>query len=65
VRSRIFTATYGVRLLLPSLKKRDPASARVSTLVSWCGMRGVVSLAAALAIPWRCRMAIRFRIAIS
>ena len=47
----IFTATYGVRLLLPSLKKRDPASARVSTLVSWCGMRGVVSLAAALAIP--------------
>ena len=47
----IFVATYGVRLLLPSLKKRDPASARVSTLVSWCGMRGVVSLAAALAIP--------------
>ena len=47
----IFTATYGVRLLLPSLQKRDPASARVSTLVSWCGMRGVVSLAAALAIP--------------
>jgi CPA1 family monovalent cation:H+ antiporter len=47
----IFTATYGVRLLVPSLRRRDPASARVSTLVSWCGMRGVVSLAAALAIP--------------
>ncbi len=47
----IFTATYGVRLLIPSLRKRDPASARVSTLVSWCGMRGVVSLAAALALP--------------
>ena len=47
----IFTATYGVRVLLPSLQQRDPASARVSTLVSWCGMRGVVSLAAALAIP--------------
>ena len=47
----IFTATYGVRLLVPSLQRRDPASARVSTLVSWCGMRGVVSLAAALAIP--------------
>jgi CPA1 family monovalent cation:H+ antiporter len=47
----IFTATYGVRLLLPSLRRRDPASARVSTLVSWSGMRGVVSLAAALAIP--------------
>jgi CPA1 family monovalent cation:H+ antiporter len=47
----IFTATYGVRLLIPSLRRRDPASARVSTLVSWCGMRGVVSIAAALALP--------------
>jgi Na+/H+ antiporter len=47
----IFTATYVVRWLLPSLQRRDPASARVSTLVSWCGMRGVVTLAAALAIP--------------
>ena len=47
----IFTATYGVRLLVPSLRRRDPASARVSTLVSWCGMRGVVSLAAAIAVP--------------
>src|SRR5688572_20764742 len=44
----IFVATYGVRLLVPSLQRRDPASARVSTLVSWCGMRGVVTLAAAL-----------------
>lgn len=47
----IFTATYGVRLLAPSLRRTDPASARVSTLVSWSGMRGVVSLAAALALP--------------
>ena len=47
----IFTATYGVRWLVPSLRRRDPASARVSTLVSWSGMRGVVSLAAALALP--------------
>ena len=47
----VFTATYGVRWLIPSLRRRDPASARVSTLVSWCGMRGVVSLAAALALP--------------
>jgi CPA1 family monovalent cation:H+ antiporter len=47
----IFTATYGVRWLVPSLQRRDPASARVSTLVSWCGMRGVVTLAAALALP--------------
>lgn len=34
----VFTATYGVRWLIPSLRRRDPASARVSTLVSWCGM---------------------------
>jgi CPA1 family monovalent cation:H+ antiporter len=47
----IFVATYGVRLLVPSLQRRDPASPRVSTLVSWCGMRGVVTLAAALSIP--------------
>jgi CPA1 family monovalent cation:H+ antiporter len=47
----IFTATYGLRLLVPSVQRRDPASARVSTLVSWCGMRGVVSIAAALALP--------------
>ncbi len=47
----IFTATYGVRLLVPSVQRRDPASARVSALVSWSGMRGVVSLAAALALP--------------
>ncbi len=47
----IFTATYGVRWLRPSLRRSDPASARVSTLVAWCGMRGVVSLAAALALP--------------
>jgi Na+/H+ antiporter len=47
----IFTATYGVRWLVPSIRRRDPASPRISTLVSWCGMRGVVSLAAALALP--------------
>jgi len=47
----IFTATYGVRIILPRLRRTDPASARVSMLVSWCGMRGVVSLAAALALP--------------
>jgi CPA1 family monovalent cation:H+ antiporter len=47
----IFTATYGVRLLVPSIRRKDPASARVSTIVSWCGMRGVVTLAAALALP--------------
>jgi len=37
---------------LPSVRKRDPApSAATLTVVSWAGMRGVVSLAAALALP--------------
>lgn len=47
----VFTATYGVRLLFSAIARRDPASPRVSTLVGWCGMRGVVSLAAAVALP--------------
>jgi monovalent cation/hydrogen antiporter len=47
----IFAATYGVRALVPSIQRADPASAPVSTLVSWSGMRGVVSLAAAVALP--------------
>jgi len=47
----IFTATYGVRWIVPAIRRRDPASPKLSTLVSWCGMRGVVSLAAALALP--------------
>ena len=47
----IFTATYGVRWIVPSIRRSDPASPQLSTLVSWCGMRGVVSLAAALALP--------------
>ena len=40
------------RLLSPSLRKRDPMPpASHMLLVGWTGMRGIVSLAAALALP--------------
>jgi monovalent cation/hydrogen antiporter len=40
------------RLLSPALRRRDPMPGwRPVLLVSWIGMRGIVSLAAALALP--------------
>jgi monovalent cation/hydrogen antiporter len=48
----VFPATYLPRLLFKSLRTRDPyPSWRHVTIVAWTGMRGVVSLAAALALP--------------
>lgn len=48
----MFPATYLPRLLLPRINARDPApSWRAPTVLSWAGMRGVVSLAAAFALP--------------
>jgi CPA1 family monovalent cation:H+ antiporter len=48
----IFPAAYLPRYLSPALRARDPApSWKGVTVVSWCGMRGIVSLAAALALP--------------
>jgi monovalent cation/hydrogen antiporter len=48
----VFTATYLPRWLSKSLCKRDPPPAWQSvTIVAWTGMRGVVSLAAAMALP--------------
>lgn len=48
----VFPSTYLPRLLLPRLRRRDPAPGwRYTTLVAWTGMRGGVSLAAALALP--------------
>jgi len=48
----VFPATYLPRLISPGLRARDPFPAwQHVTLVSWTGMRGVVSLAAALALP--------------
>ncbi|MCW2239989.1 Na+/H+ antiporter [Azospirillum canadense] len=48
----IFPSTYIPRFLLPSLRRRDPyPSVAVPVIMSWAGMRGVVSLAVALSIP--------------
>jgi monovalent cation/hydrogen antiporter len=48
----IFIAAYGVRAALPGLRRRDPyPPVRIPLVMSWAGMRGVVSLAAALALP--------------
>lgn len=48
----ILPATYVPRALIPSLRRRDPyPPLAVPIVMSWAGMRGVVSLAAALALP--------------
>jgi Na+/H+ antiporter len=48
----VFTLTYLPRLMSASLRKRDPHPAWQNVaIVAWTGMRGVVSLAAALAVP--------------
>ena len=50
----VFPATYLPRLLFKSIRARDPyPSWRHVTIVAWTGMRGVVSLAAALALPFK------------
>ncbi len=48
----VFPAAYLPRLLVPGLAERDPKPTWQSVfLIGWTGMRGVVSLAAALSLP--------------
>jgi len=48
----VYPTVYLPRILSRRLRERDPApSWRVPAVISWAGMRGVVSLAAAFAIP--------------
>ena len=48
----VFPGTYIPRWLSPRLRARERApSPRAVLIVGWAGMRGVVSLAAALALP--------------
>ncbi len=48
----VFPATYLPRLLIPSIRLRDPSPPpSIPVIIGWAGMRGVVSLAAALALP--------------
>jgi CPA1 family monovalent cation:H+ antiporter len=49
----VFPATCLPRLLLPGLRQRDPFPGwRNVAIVAWSGMRGVISLAAAFALPF-------------
>jgi CPA1 family monovalent cation:H+ antiporter len=48
----VFGSTFLLRLTSASFRKRDPYPAwKNVAIVAWTGMRGVVSLAAALAVP--------------
>jgi CPA1 family monovalent cation:H+ antiporter len=48
----VFPATYVPRWLIPSLRDKDPAPPwTYPAAISWAGMRGVVTLAAAFALP--------------
>jgi len=48
----IYPATYLPRMLSARLRELDPAPPESALFImSWCGMRGIVSLAAALALP--------------
>ena len=48
----VYPATYLPRFLSAKIRERDPyPPARAVFIVSWAGMRGVVSLAAAFALP--------------
>jgi monovalent cation/hydrogen antiporter len=48
----IYGATYIPRVLIPALRERDPyPPPAVPFIMSWAGLRGVVSLAAALSLP--------------
>jgi CPA1 family monovalent cation:H+ antiporter len=48
----VFPATWLPRVLIPGLAKRDPMPPVGAVIVvGWTGMRGIVSLAAALALP--------------
>ena len=47
----VFPATYLARLV-PRVRRRDPAPPpKFPTVIGWAGMRGVVTLATALALP--------------
>jgi Na+/H+ antiporter len=49
----VYPATYFPRWLSKGIRTREPRpSPRLVTIVAWSGMRGIVSLAAAMALPY-------------
>jgi Na+/H+ antiporter len=48
----VYPAAYLPRLLFPRIRRREgPASKAALAVISWAGMRGIVSLGAALSLP--------------
>lgn len=48
----VYLLAYGTRFLIPSIRERDPYPSWQNVFViAWTGMRGVVTLATALALP--------------
>jgi Na+/H+ antiporter len=48
----VFPAAYLPRLLIPAIRRAEPYQPPAASLmIGWCGMRGAVSLAAALSLP--------------
>ena len=57
----VYPATYLPRLLRPRLRARDPSPGwRQVAIVAWVGIRGGLSLAAALALPFTLSSGARF-----
>ena len=58
----VFPATYLSRMLIRRVRERDPSPPwQTVMVVSWAGMRDVIPLAAALALPLTTNAAIRSR----
>jgi CPA1 family monovalent cation:H+ antiporter len=47
----VYPGAYVPRWIFKSIRKREPINPRLTPIIAWSGMRGVVSLAAALALP--------------
>lgn len=49
----VYVVGYGIRFLFPRIRKKDPYPPWQNVfIIAWTGMRGVVSLATALALPF-------------
>jgi CPA1 family monovalent cation:H+ antiporter len=49
----VVIAAYLSRLMVPSIQKRDPFHFPTLFILGWSGMRGIVSLAAVLSLPYQ------------
>jgi Na+/H+ antiporter len=57
----VFPATYVPRWIIRRIRERDPSPPwRSVSIIAWTGMRGVISLAAALALPFQTTAGVQF-----